>query len=411
MSWPTVKLGSISALITKGTTPTSVGFQFINSGVNFIKIESISINGQFIPQKFSAISAECNESLKRSQLRNGDILFSIAGALGRTVLVTEDILPANTNQALALIRLKTDVTIEKSYLLLALKTSVTMKQVEKHGGGVAQQNLSLEQLKSFDIPLPPLPEQKRIVALLDTVFADLEQTRAKTEQNLKNARELFDSYLQQVFSQKGEGWVETTLGAEIDLLTGFAFKSKEYVTHPDSIPLIRGDNIVQGKLRWDDVKRWPNDTVSDYQKYQLEVDDIVIAMDRTWVKAGMKFSKITLEDLPALLVQRVARLRVLDSLNTDYLYHLVGSKLFESYVLSIQTGLGVPHISGKQIQSFSFNKPNIEQQKILVSTMNDLRNEVTKLETIYQTKLNAIDELKKSILQKAFRGELTKTVE
>ncbi len=277
--------------------------------------------------------------------------------------------------------------------------------------GTSIPQLTVPMIKNYECSLPSIPEQKRIVALLDTVFADLEQTRAKTEQNLKNARELFDSYLQQVFSQKGEGWVETTLGVEINLLTGFAFKSKEYVTHSNSIPLIRGDNIIQGKLRWDGVKLWSNDTVSEYQKYQLEVDDIVIAMDRTWVKAGMKFSKITSEDLPALLVQRVARLRSLKSINSDYLYHLVGSKLFESYVLSIQTGLGVPHISGKQIQSFSFNKPSIERQKALVSTMNDLKNKVQQLEAIYQQKLTAIDELKKSILQKAFNGELSQSVE
>jgi type I restriction enzyme S subunit len=298
--------------------------------------------------------------------------------------------------------------LNKEYLFYFLMSPSIQNYIVKLSERAAgQTGVNKPALHGFPILVPSIPEQKRIVALLDTAFADLEQTRAKTEQNLKNARELFDSYLQQVFSQKGEGWVETTLGSEINLLTGFAFKSKEYVTHSDSTPLIRGDNIVQGKLRWDDVKRWSNDTASDYEKYQLEADDIVIAMDRTWVKAGMKFSKITSEDLPALLVQRVARLRALDTINSDYLYHLVGSKLFENYVLSIQTGLGVPHISGKQIQAFSFNKPVIEQQTILVLTMNTLKSEVIKLETIYQKKLEAIDELKNSILQKAFSGELT----
>lgn len=200
MNWPIVKLDNICEVITKGTTPTSVGFKFTESGINFVKIESITLNGKFISRKFASISDECNSSLKRSQLKEGDILFSIAGALGRTALVTRDILPANTNQALAIIRLKADVTIDKKYLLLALTTGVTMEQVEKHKGGVAQQNLSLGQLKSFEIPLPPISEQKRIVAILDQAFSDIEQARAKTEEKLRNLDELKKSILQKAFS-------------------------------------------------------------------------------------------------------------------------------------------------------------------------------------------------------------------
>lgn len=274
-------------------------------------------------------------------------------------------------------------------------------------GAVGHKRVPKDFIENTEIPLPPIPEQKRIVAILDQAFADIEQARALTEKNLKNARELFESYLQQVFSQRGEGWVETTLGNEIDLLTGFAFKSNGYVTHKESVPLIRGDNVIQGKLRWDGVKLWPKDKISDYQKYQLAENDIVLAMDRTWVKAGMKYSRITNKDLPALLVQRVARMRCLNSLNSDYLYHLVGSKLFENYVLSIQTGLGVPHISGKQIQDFKFSMPVIGHQKLVVETLNKLSKNVLQLTEIYQKKLALTDELKKSLLQKAFTGELT----
>ena len=203
-------------------------------------------------------------------------------------------------------------------------------------GAVGHKRVPKEFVENTVIPLPDISEQKRIVAILDQAFADIEQACAKTEQNLKNSRELFESYLQQVVSQRGDGWAESTLGEEIELLTGFAFKSKEYVTDVNSIPLIRGDNIVQGKLRWVGVKLWPKNRVSEVEKYQLAVDDIVVAMDRTWVKAGMKYSKITAAVLPALLVQRVARIRCGNSLDADYLYHLVGSKSFEHYVLSIQ---------------------------------------------------------------------------
>lgn len=97
-----VKLSDISELITKGTTPTTLGYEFQDEGVNFLKIECFDENGAFIENKIAHISDECNNKLKRSQLQAGDILFSIAGAIGRVAVVTEQMLPANTNQALAI---------------------------------------------------------------------------------------------------------------------------------------------------------------------------------------------------------------------------------------------------------------------------------------------------------------------
>ncbi|TON86167.1 restriction endonuclease subunit S, partial [Vibrio parahaemolyticus] len=88
--------------------------------------------------------------------------------------------------------------------------------------------------------------------------AGIEKAKQNAEQNLKNARELFDSYLQNVLSQKDGGWQETTVGNEVELLTGNAFKSKDYVSDADSVKLLRGDNIMQGYFRWDDAKYWPN---------------------------------------------------------------------------------------------------------------------------------------------------------
>lgn len=170
----TLKLGDLCDVITKGTTPTSIGFKFESDGINFIKVESLTSNNGFIPSKFAKISTNCNESLKRSQLQKGDILFSIAGALGRTAVVTKDILPANTNQALAIIRLKSNIEIDTGFLLYLLNSDTIRVQSERNKGGVAQQNLSLTQLKNYDVYLPSFTEQQQIVARLDAAFAELE---------------------------------------------------------------------------------------------------------------------------------------------------------------------------------------------------------------------------------------------
>lgn len=198
--WPIKKLGDLSERITKGTTPTSIGYRFQDVGIRFIKVESISESGSFLPAKIARISNECHQALKRSQLVSGDILFSIAGALGRTALVTQDILPANTNQALAIIRLKSDINLSRRYVLAALNTGFVLGQVERSKGGVAQQNLSLAQIRDFDIPIPPLDEQERIVALLDDAFCSLNAAKVETEKKLIALEELRSSILHMAFS-------------------------------------------------------------------------------------------------------------------------------------------------------------------------------------------------------------------
>jgi type I restriction enzyme S subunit len=129
--WPVKRLGDLSDLITKGTTPTSIGHEFVSKGINFVKVESIKANGEFIENKFAQITPECHNSLRRSQLKSGDILFSIAGALGRTAFVTNDIIPANTNQALAIIRLKKSDAVSTEFVLKALSTGIVLEQIEQ----------------------------------------------------------------------------------------------------------------------------------------------------------------------------------------------------------------------------------------------------------------------------------------
>lgn len=267
-------------------------------------------------------------------------------------------------------------------------------------------NLKFGDLGEFEIPLPPLPEQLRIVSILDEAFTTIAKAKANAEQNLKNAKELFESYLEGMFEKEKEGWEATSLMDEVDLVVGFAFKSKEYTENINDILLLRGDNIMQGNLRLTDVRRWKKSEYDDYKKYQLKQNDIVLAMDRPWVKAGLKIARLSINDLPALLVQRTACLRTRATIDNSFLYHLLKSKSFINYLSDVQTGIGVPHISGQQILEYTFNKPSLIVQRMIVQKLDALITETQKLEVIYENKINALEELKKSILQKAFSGEL-----
>src|SRR5690242_15025931 len=104
-------------------------------------------------------------------------------------------------------------------------------------------------------------------------------------------------------------WPLVRLGEVSDLLTGFPFKSTRYVDDSFSPRLLRGDNVGQGVLRWDGAKRWPVESAGQTTAYELREGDVIVAMDRPWIEAGLKYASVRRPDLPCLLVQRVARLR------------------------------------------------------------------------------------------------------
>jgi len=405
--WKIKSLDELSTVITKGTTPTSVGFRFINEGVNFVKIESISENGNFIPNKFAFISEEANEALKRSQLQEGDILFSIAGALGRTTIVTNDILPANTNQALSIIRLKDNEEILKRYILSALTSGFTLEQVEKFKGGVAQLNLSLGQMKSFQIPIPPLPEQKQIVTILDKAFAAIDQAKTNIERNIENAKELFQSKLNEIFSQKGEGWEEKNIEEISTVVNGYSFKSKDFSAEND-IKAIKITNVGIMEFVEDESNNLPTNFLDEYSKVKVHEGDLVLALTRTIISGGLKVARIPASYHNSLLNQRVAAIVPNnDLIDSDYLYYYFSSDIVYNYVLDNVNTLMQPNLSIGDLKKMAVPITSIVGQKKISLQIENLSKNTNSLISNYSIKLAAIAELKKSILQKAFTGELT----
>lgn len=176
--WEINRLGLISQTITKGTTPKTMGFDFKKTGINFIKIEAISENGRLILSELSYIDEKCHNAFKRSQLESGDILFSIAGALGRHLLVKSCILPSNINQALAIIRLK---NIDKNYIYHYLGSSSAKSYIKNSYSQGAQSNLSLRDVKYMNILLPSPREQQAIAQVLSDMDDELETLEAELE--------------------------------------------------------------------------------------------------------------------------------------------------------------------------------------------------------------------------------------
>jgi len=168
-----------------------------------------------------------------------------------------------------------------------------------------------------------------------------------------------------------------------ELTTGFPFKSTEFSSSPDDPRLLRGDNVQQRHIRWTNAARWPTERLDDLDDYALRQGDVVLAMDRPWVQAGLKVAVVREDDLPCYLVQRVARLRALSSaLDQRYLYYVLCDRDFTHYVLSVQTGTSVPHISGRQIQDYKVPLPDLDMQRAIAGVLAALDDQI---ELIRQT--------------------------
>lgn len=197
-------LKEIASLITKGTTPTSLGHKFTSSGINFLKVESLDENGVFIKDKFAYIDSACHDSLKRSQLEDSDVLVSIAGALGRTAIVTADICPANVNQALSLIRLPKDSEISPNFLFALFQAGYFKIELSHMGAGAAQQNLSLAQIGSLKVPVFSDYKQIEFIDFLSNLRGLVDSLKNQLDQQNILKLELWNSILTTAFMEHSD---------------------------------------------------------------------------------------------------------------------------------------------------------------------------------------------------------------
>lgn len=198
-----------------------------------------------------------------------------------------------------------------------------------------------------------------------------------------------------------KGWSHTTFEKHIDCLTGYAFSSTEYSAEEHDIRLLRGDNIEPGKLRWINAKRWPRNVQENMDKYFLLEGDFVIALDRTWISGGLKVAEVTCDDLPCLLVQRVARIRAKKTLAQGLLRQYFSGYKFEQYVKLTQTATAVPHISPNDIKQFSLLLPPIAEQKKIAQILSTWDKAISVTEKL----LTNSQQQKKALMQQLLTGK------
>ncbi|MEP5934626.1 MAG: restriction endonuclease subunit S, partial [Winogradskyella arenosi] len=198
-----------------------------------------------------------------------------------------------------------------------------------------------------------------------------------------------------------KSWEVLELVKHIKLLSGFAFKSKDFNEEGKGVKLLRGINITIGKLRWNEkIDRWWDLDFDDFEKYSAKVGDLVISMDGSLV--GRNYARVQEKDLPLLIVQRVACLRAKLTLDLEFLNQIIGSPLWLNYVDSVKTSSGIPHISAKNIREFKIPFPPKEEQEQIAKILSSVDN---KLEVLSEKK-TTYQELKKGLMQQLLTGKI-----
>ena len=237
----------------------------------------------------------------------------------------------------------------------------------------------------YQITLPPLPEQKRIVAILDKAFEGIDKAIANTEKNLANARELFESYLNNVFSQKGDGWVEKRFEEVCENLDNRRIPITKSKRTTGNIPYYGASGVV--------------DYVSDYifdEELLLVSEDGANLLARTYPIAFSINGKSWVNNHAHVL-------RFSNKHLQKCIKYYLNSISLEPYV----SGMAQPKLNQKALNSIIVPVPPEEQKQCLADTLDAISSQVQGLETIYQQKRTALNELKQSLLNKAFSGELT----
>jgi type I restriction enzyme S subunit len=293
-------------------------------------------------------------------------------------------------------------TVRKEWLYYLLsRDSFRNEGAERMSGAVGHKRVSKEFIEAYPIPIPPLAEQQRIVGILDEAFAGIARAKANAEQNLQNARALFESHLQAVFSQRGEGWVETTVGAEIRFID---YRGKTPVKTEIGIRLITAKNVKMGYLQESPMEYIAADNYESWMTRGIpKKGDVLFTTEAPLANVAQLDT-----DEKVAFAQRIIIMQPnAEKLDCTFLKYLLLSQPVQERIRSKGTGATVQGIKASLLKTIEISFPiSLQEQRRIVAQLDALALETRSLAAIYERKLAALEELKKSLLHQAFSGEL-----
>lgn len=438
-SWARVPLGAIAQILNGFAFP-SKNFRK-EGGTPLIRIRDVSAD--------RTVCTYAGDFDPRYAISPGDLLvgmdgdFKCAAWKGPMALLNQRVCKIAVTRA------------DYSERFLALALPGYLNAIRRHTSSVTVSHLSSRDIAEIPLPFPPLAEQKRIVAKVEGLLASVNAARerlARVPAILKRFRQAaleaacqgkltedwrdtqqpglsaaillseIGAARQEVESESGRrhrqptlpdadtlpclspGWVAATVSQLAWLDQGFAFKSSEFVER--GIRLLRGENVAPGALRWDDIRYWPTDRAPEFEKLVVEAGEIILALDRPIVSAGLKLAQTKPEDVPCLLVQRVMRFRPVEPSLSAFLYLCLQTDRFQHHLAGGMTGSDLPHVTGTTVADFTVPLPALLEQREIVRRVRTLLRLADTVENRVADASACAERLTQAILAKAFHGEL-----
>jgi type I restriction enzyme, S subunit len=336
-------------------------------------------------------------SVKYGIPQNGDIMVTGVGTLGVCYVVKENDKFYFKDGNIIWLKRKSDTS--SRFVEYAFQSDFLRKQIDDSVGATVG-TYTIIKAKDTLIPVPPLPEQQRIVTILDEAFEGIANARANAEKNLQNAHTVFESHLQSVFTQRGEGWVDQKLGEVCVVERGSSPRPIKnfFTTAPDGVNWVKiGDTKEGEKYVYSTAQKITHEGAK--QSRFVKENDFILTN-------SMSFGRPYIMKTSGYIHDGWFVLRLNRSLNLDYFYYILASDFVRSQFNRLASGAIVLNISSDLVKQAVLPIPPMAQQDGIAEKLKCLSAETRRLESIYQRKLAALEELKKSLLNQAFTGAL-----
>lgn len=387
--WQTTTLGDACRFIDyRGRTPEKVG-----SGLRLITAKNVKM-GFLQTDPLEYVKPDSYESwMTRGIPKKGDVLFTTEAPLANVAQLDTDERVVFAQRIIVL--QPTASILDSTFLKYLLLSDSAQEHILNKGTGATVQGIKASLLKKIDISFPGISEQQRIVDILNEAFDGIATAKANAEKNLQNARELFASRSQSVFTQRGDGWVELTLGDVCKFVGGSQPPKSTFVKRASS------DHV-----RLIQIRDYKSDKNLVYIPRSLarrfcNVDDVMIG------RYGPPLFQILRGLEGAYNVALMKAVPVESKLSRDFLfYFLKHPAMLQHVIYHSARAAGQIGLTKETLEPYPITLPALDEQKKIVDAIIELESDIQRLESIYRQKIAALDDLKKSLLHQAFSGAL-----
>jgi len=402
-AWPTKTLSEVCEI----KPPKSEARQRLasNDSVSFVPMEDLGIDQKQVVPTQTRLLADVAGSY--TYFADGDVLLAKItpcfenGKLGIAANLTNGVGFGSSEYMV----LRPSPALDKEWLYYYLsRETFRTEGAARMSGAVGHKRVAKEFIDAYPIPVPPLTEQQRIAGILDEAFDGIATAKANAEKNLQNARALFESHLQAVFTQRGDGWTETTLEGvahrECTLSYGIVQPGEEVA---DGLAIVRPTDMTSKVIYLDGLKRIDPKLADSYKRTTLVGGELLLCVRGS---TGM-LSMAAPELVGGNVTRGIVPIRFDPARMTrDFGFYLMNSAVVQEQIREKTYGTALMQINIRDLRNISFSFPPLKKQEAIAGALHELGEETQRLESLYQQKLAALDELKKSLLHQAFSGAL-----